>query len=190
MQQKCCSSWPLLQQEQVGPDLHDVWKQHQQISQSLKVLVSQLSPTKLNMAQERGVKASKWSVWNVCCVFHGLSAALWALQSSHKSKKQQQKREETKNHRPSWRQSSEGWEQQPAKGAPEQLQITKNGVWRSKLAFAGCSGWGHKVCREEGKQIPGSVPMQITKGTRGRKPQSSAVNTGIRRGGRWTSQTK
>lgn len=39
-----------------------------------------------------------------------------------------------------------------------------------------------KVCREEGKQNPGCVPMQITKGTRGRKPQSSAVNIGIRRG--------
>lgn len=39
-----------------------------------------------------------------------------------------------------------------------------------------------KVHKGEGKQNPGSVPTQITKGTGGRKPQSSAVNTGIRRG--------
>lgn len=38
-----------------------------------------------------------------------------------------------------------------------------------------------KVHEEEGKQIPGTMPTQITKGTRRRKPQSSAVNTGIRR---------
>lgn len=39
-----------------------------------------------------------------------------------------------------------------------------------------------KVCKGEGKQDPGSVPTQITMGTGGRKSQSSAVNTGIRRG--------
>lgn len=38
-----------------------------------------------------------------------------------------------------------------------------------------------KVQEREGKQNPGSVPTQITKGTGGRKPQSAAVNTGIRR---------
>jgi len=39
-----------------------------------------------------------------------------------------------------------------------------------------------KVHEGEGKQNPGSVPTQITTGTGGRKPQSSAVNTGTRRG--------
>lgn len=138
MQQKCCSSWPLLQQEQVGPDLHDVWKQHKQISQSLKVLVSQVSPIKMNVAQERMVKASKWSVWNVCWVFHGLSAALWALQSSHKNKKQEKKyRGNQKPEAKQWGLSTTACKECPCTSQKMKCE-------ESSLASAGSSGWGHE----------------------------------------------
>jgi len=47
------------------------------MSQSPKVLFSRPPLIKMNMAQERMVKASNGgSAWNVFSVFHGLSAAL------------------------------------------------------------------------------------------------------------------